>query len=223
MTETAFSALITRVHGNPVQIIQAQVAEDYAFEAGQYLLVYHNDIAIPLSIASSPTRLPELELHYRSTPGAADAEAMDKALLQRALTIGPATGDVRCGAPEQPLLVIAGGSGAALAFACAEYRASLPSVAPCTVLWCADEASDIYADSRLATYQPLNLVIKIDSQRSAANEGLLWLQTHAEEFRQHHIVLSGSPGFVYAATDTLLERGIAQAQMQSDVYAYAPR
>jgi len=39
----------------------------------------------------------------------------------------------------------------------------------------------------------------------------------------HQIVLCGSPGFVYAALDTLQAGGVLAEQTRSDVFAYAPR
>jgi len=36
-------------------------------------------------------------------------------------------------------------------------------------------------------------------------------------------MLAGSPGFVYAASDILIENGLLQANLHSDIFAYAPR
>ena len=120
----AVAADILHRSGHPVQRIVVEVPHDYNFEAGQYLCIEADGIAVPLSIASAPERLPELELHYRSTPGLREAEAVDELLTGSQLPLSPAQGDVRCGAPREPLLIIAGGSGAAQAFACAEHRAA---------------------------------------------------------------------------------------------------
>lgn len=205
-----------------MQRITLRIHGKYPFSAGQYLTVQGERINIPLSIASAPQRLPELELHYRSTPGAPEAEAMDTLLSGRQLQLSAAQGTVSCGAANRPLLLIAGGSGAAQAFSCAESR-SHQTEADTTVLWCADHADDLYDTERLAGYVNGQLHVCIDDRRTEENEGLSWLRKHGAEFRQHNVVLCGSPGFVYAVTDLLMARGFDNEALQSDVYAYAPR
>lgn len=205
-----------------MQRITLQVHGEYSFSAGQYLTVHSDDIDIPMSIASAPHRLPELELHYRSTPGAPEAQAMDALLSGSQLQLSAAQGQVNCAPPDQPLLLIAGGSGAAQAFSCAEHRAQHPD-SDTTVLWCADHVDDLYETERLAGYVNGQLQVCIDDRRTEANEGLSWLGEHSAAFHQHNVIICGSPGFVYAVTDLLAAQGISGAALQSDVYAYAPR
>ena len=119
-----YPAQIISIDGAPVRQITLKVPVDYTFEAGQYLLVTgDHDVQIPLSIASAPDALPLLHLHYRSTPGSADAAAMDAALDGAQLRISPAQGDVHSGDPAVEQLMVVGGSGAAQAFSCALHRA----------------------------------------------------------------------------------------------------
>jgi len=205
-----------------VQRIKLRVHGDYPFSAGQYLTVQGGGIGIPLSIASAPQRLPELELHYRSTPGAPEALAMDALLAGSQLQVSAAEGAVSCPTASQPLLLIAGGSGAAQAFSCAEHR-SHQSSADTTVLWCADHADDLYDTDRLAGYVNGQLQICIDDRRTEDNEGLTWLREHGEQFRGYAVIICGSPGFVYAVTDLLVAQGMDSGALQADVYAYAPR
>jgi CDP-4-dehydro-6-deoxyglucose reductase len=146
---------------------------------------------------------------------------MDSLLEQSNLVISEPAGEVHPGSLDQPLLVIAGGSGAAQAFACAEHRAQFSTTAPTTVLWCADQPQDLYSQDILASW--CQLITKVDDRRTPENEGLMWLKDHGAEYSNAHVVLAGSPGFVYAATDVLLEIGFNQAQLQADAYAYAPR
>lgn len=196
----------------------------YTFRAGQYLQIQAPDgTLIPLSIASSPTRLPELELHYRSTPDLHEAQVMDVLLTGSTLTFTRAMGDVRTGAPQQQLFVVAGGSGVAQAFSCAEYRHSSQATASTTILWCADQTQDIYQRARLASYNNLTLHVKIDERRTPDNEGMSWLADNCADFREAYVVLAGSPGFVYTATDILLRAGFNRNQLHADAYSYAPR
>ena len=198
--------------------------EPYTFRAGQYLQVQAPDgTLIPLSIASAPTRLPELELHYRSTPDLPEARVMDVLLTGNTLTITRAAGEVRCGAPNQPLFIAAGGSGAAQAFSCAEYRHATKAAASTTILWCADQPEDIYQTELLRSYARLDLQIVTDDRRTPDNEGMVWLAQHCQNFTNAYVVLAGGPGFVYATTDILLAAGFSPDQLHADAYTYAPR
>ena len=207
-----------------MQRIMLRMRNAYTFRAGQYLQVQApNGTLIPLSIASSPTRLPELELHYRSAPELAEAQIMDSLLTGSTLTFTRATGDVRSGAPHQRLFVIAGGNGAAQAFGCAEYRHTTSARASTIVLWCADQPQDIYNRDLLESYNDLDLHVKVDARRTPENEGLSWLDKHCSDYRDSYVVLAGGPGFVYTATDILLGHGFNRDQLHADVYSYAPR
>ncbi len=225
------NAEIVAVRGGPTQIITLAVDTGYRFRAGQYLeVVAPGDVRIPLSIASAPGRLPELELHYRSTPGLPEAEAMDNLLSAETLCITPARGDVRSGAPEQDVLLVAGGTGAAQAFSCAEYRSDKPGSGRTDIVWCADDAGDLYEIERLGGYSNVTLHTIVDDRRTPANEGLVWLRDNASRYAARntpadgaYVLLAGGPAFVYAALDVLLAEGIHQAQCHADVFSYAPR
>lgn len=224
MPEPLYTADILRITGQPVQQIVLRLRDNYSFRAGQYLQVQAPDgMLIPLSIASAPTRLPEIELHYRSDPNMPEAAAMDDLVTGSTLSFTRARGDVRCGAPHQALFIIAGGSGAAQAFSCAEYRAATYATGPTTVLWCADKAQDIYHREILEGYGGVELHIIVDDRRTPDNEGLTWLRDHCEGYKNAYVVLAGGPGFVYTTTDVLLAQGFARDQLHADVYTYAPR
>jgi CDP-4-dehydro-6-deoxyglucose reductase len=224
LPESLYTADILQTTGHPVQRIMLRMRDSYTFRAGQYLQIQAPDgTLIPLSIASSPTRLPELELHYRSAPELPEAQIMDTLLTGSTLTFTRAVGDVRCGAPHQRLFVIAGGSGAAQAFSCAEYRHATYARASTIVLWCADQAQDIYNSDLLTSYNDLDLHVKIDDRRTPDNEGLSWLDKHCADYGDSYVVLAGGPGFVYTATDILLGHGYNRNQLHADAYSYAPR
>ena len=222
------------------------VPGDYVFAAGQYLFIHirdrpdpgldpeldpqldsplHTDAALPLSIASAPATLPKLELHYRSTPGDDLAASFDARLAKLAaatdatLSISDAQGDVLAPSAAEDLLVVAGGTGISQALSCATHRASTGGHT--TVLWCADSLAEIYATDRFETLPSVDLVVRVDDRRTAENEGLAWLREQSDKFMDTHTILSGSPPFVYAATDVLASLGARR--LYSDVYAYAPR
>ena len=226
--QAQFEARITSLTGDTTQIVTLAVELGYRFRAGQYLnVITPEGFDVPLSIASSPTRLPALELHYRSTPELPEAAALDKALAGTVLRISAAHGDVRPGAPDQRVLIVAGGTGAAQAFSCAEYRHATRAGGGTTIVWCADDEDQLYETERLASYGATLHAI-VDNRRTAANEGLAWLRENGGDFAANgdddaYVLLAGGPPFVYAALDVLLETGIRQAQCHADVFSYAPR
>jgi len=210
-----------------VQRIVLRMPDAFDFRAGQYLEVVHPDGAIPLSIASAPERLPQLHLHYRSTPDLDDATRMD-ALLEAGgpLEIRGPGGDV---ALPRPLgghaLIAAGGTGIAQAMSFIDAWHFVPPTGTVTLLWCADAETDFYLRDELDALDApwLERVLIADDDRAATNRGLVWLRDRAAGLAGSHVVLAGGPGFVYAAFDALVGAGIEPAQVQSDVFSYAPR
>ena len=100
-----------------------------------------------------------------------------------------------------------------------------PPLLDVTLLFCAGTNADLYLRPWLADLDApwLNPILIADARRTPGNRGLTWLKDQAEKLLAHRIVLSGSPGFVYAATDTLTQSGIAESALESDVFSYAPR
>jgi len=228
-----FSCTMRTRSGAPVQRIVLDMPSRFAFRAGQYLEVVHPEGTIPLSIASGPRRLPELHLHYRSTPGIREAAWMDE-LLERGglLTVRGPAGDVTLpDADDLPLLLVAGGTGISQVCALIDELAEKPTRAPVTVLWCADAAEDLYCRAELEAVRQawLQLECTVDSRRGPDNAGM----RRIAEIGRHlaadaaptapWILLAGSPGFVYAASDALTGTGVDAACLHADAFAWAPR
>lgn len=210
----------------PIQILTLELTEPFAFAAGQYLTVQHPDgTEIPLSIASPPELLPVLHLHYRSTPGLAEASRMDELLEGTRLTLAGGMGEVQLtDADHRPLLLAAGGTGISQALCLALAQTSRHPDAPVQMLACADSDADLYFADLLPQGPAFSARLIADPARDGSNKGLNWLADHAGNLDPaQRIVLSGSPSFVYAATDTLIQAGIDESRMESDVYAWAPR
>jgi len=210
-----------------VQRIVLRMPHGFYFRPGQYLEVVHPEGAIPLSIASAPERLPELHLHYRSTPGFDEATRLD-ALLETGepLAIRGPGGDVALPRPlAGPVLIAAGGTGIAQAMSFIDAWHFAPPDSQVTLLWCADTETDFYLRDELDALDApwLERMLVADDDRDATNRGLVWLRERAPELFDSHVVLAGGPGFVYAVFDTLVEAGVDPVRMQSDVFSYAPR
>ncbi len=226
-----FIANVEAISGPPVRLIELRIdTPGFHFLAGQYLEIVHpSGEAIPMTIASSPMRLPRLCLHYRFIPDAPGAELLDELFsTQDKLSIRGPFGDVYVSAgdaPEVPLLLIAGGTGASQALAIIDDLEQRQCSTRVDLLACSDQPEDLYFRAELTANEPswLHATYIIDARRSAHNKAQLWLRDHASRFTEHRIVLSGSPGFVYTTLATLQTAGIARSQTSSDVYAYAPQ
>ena len=208
-----------------LQELTLTLPPDFRFRAGQYLEIeVGDDCRIPLSIASAPHRLPELHLHYRSTPGVRDAALLDGALASgEDLAIHGPFGDVCLANPlTGPLLIIAGGTGGGQALGLLdELLVDSPSQPVC-LLWCADSSEELYRPDWLQSLGCPWLTVQCiaDARRTPANRAMRWLRDHAPEYAAARIILSGSPGFVHAAVEVLQAAGVSRTLMESDVFAY---
>lgn len=208
-----------------VQILSVMPADPFVFDAGQYLEVLHPDgTAIALSIASPPEWLPVLTLHYRSTPGSPEAARMDALLREAApLTLRGPGGDVRLDVDDsRPLLLVCGGTGISQALCLATAQRLRHPATPVELLACVDHPADLYFRELLPDGIASTLIA--DPVREASNRGLAWLRSRAPGLpEQARVIISGSPPFVWAATDALTHSGVPADRLASDVYAWAPR
>lgn len=224
-----------------MRLLRLEAPSTFRFAAGQYVEVVHPDGRIPLSIASAPWRLPEIHLHYRSTPGVTEAQWMD-ALLEclNDLDIAGPSGSIRLEAPPPgPLVIVSGGTGGAQAWSLIDTLTKTPPDWPVGFLWCADDEPSLYLRDELRAMRLpwLHFEFVVDASRSADNRAMARLRDLAPGFSsllgeiagdsndipKPQVLLAGSPGFVYAATDVLLSAGLQPEQIRSDVYDYAPR
>ena len=128
-------------HESGVRRIKLALTREFRHRPGQYLNVVHPDGGlIPLSIASAPERLPELELHYRPTPGVIQADLMNDLLAHTAASAqwridGPHGNVTVEGPPTDTLWLIAGGTGIAQCCAIVEHLNRAAPTKPVTLLW----------------------------------------------------------------------------------------
>lgn len=225
-------ARIVRRTGGSVQEIVLHVEPTFEFAAGQYLeVLLPAGARIPLSIASGPWRLPEVYLHYRSTPGIAEAALFDELLkTSETLDIAGPCGDVRLEMPlAGPILIAAGGTGASQALGMLDELAEgLPRREvsfEVSFLWCADREADLYRKDWLASLNAdwLSTTLIADPRRDHDNRALAWLRSQSARLRDRRIYLCGGPQFVYAAADELEAGGVPREQLAADAFSYAPR
>jgi len=206
-----------------------------SFLPGQYLLVVDPDGApIAFSIASPPSALPHLALHYRPTPGSDDARRMDLLLqVGETLTLDLPHGD--CGItrpPTKPLVLIAGGTGISQArsivLALAEEAA-----APIHLYWGGATPEALYAreefDAVAARADAFAWTGAVETPAEGLRTGTI-AEVVAEDIAAGRIdlgtrdvLLCGGPPMVWGTVAALRPVGLVEALTRSDVFAYAPR
>lgn len=183
------------------------------------------DRAIAFTIASAPTRSPIIELHFRPVAGNDDARIIEH-LLQTATQWqfdGP-FGDVWVEPPvDEPLTIIAGGTGISQAHAIVEHLHNRMNTAPVRVVWSLVHASDAYCAEFFANVAAdsgwLEFRLVIDS--AGQSGAMCWIDAQ-DSLPTGSVILAGNPGFVYAVNDALTARGCS-ASIRADVFSYAPR
>ena len=213
------------LHDSGVRLIDLALVSPFEFKAGQYLNVVHpGGVRIPMSIASSPHRLPALQLHYRPLPGVPEAALMNELIASASqLRLDGPHGKV-CfeGTDDDELLLIAGGTGISQCCAIVDHLDHARRIRRATLVWSVASADQLYCDARLrACAGWLDYVAVID-QPNRENAAIAWLRG-APLPRSGRLVVSGGPGFVYAVVDVLMSLGIPQHSIESDVFSYAPR
>lgn len=225
MPEASARIVSVAHHDSGVRLITLALGSPFPFVAGQYLNVVHpGGVRIPMSIASAPDRLPQLELHYRPLPGVPEAALMNELLDgSRSLSIEGPHGDVRFDGPyDGDLLLIAGGSGISQCRAIIEHLRERKQAHRVRLVWSVTQSDQLYCDAELRAFARwLEYVPLVDAPNSE-NAAIVWLRT-AELPRSGRIVVSGGPGFVYAVADVLRAIGVGTAVIESDVFSYAPR
>jgi len=221
------AARITSISRLPCGVHRICIVLDSAFEqrAGQYLNVVHaSGATIPLSIASAPQRLPELELHYKSTPRVVEARLMDELLATAdVLDIDGPHGAVTVAGPHlAPLSLIAAGTGIAQCCAIVEHLRGVPQRAPVSLLWSVADAQQLYCEAQFQTPPAWLKYQAVIDRPGQVNAAVQWLAAR-DTPPPGRTIISGGPGFVYSIVDQLQRMGVMPEALESDVFSYAPR
>jgi CDP-4-dehydro-6-deoxyglucose reductase len=204
------------------------------FKAGQYLEVISGTRRFPFSIASAPTQSPILELHVRPTPDSADSDEF-KALLDEAkeLTIAAPKGDcIVEEAPDKPLVMLAASTGVTQMKSIIEHLLEKGLPHPTYLYWGVVSDQDLYMGDlchewheRDPNFHYIPVVSDPNSSPNWTGRTGLVGEAALEDFEDLNlnVIVGGSPGMVYGTLDMFLARGFEEANMQSDVFSYAPR
>lgn len=237
-TAKTVTARLTRVGSGATQLIETRIddEQDFNFEPGQYSAIELTaDLAVILSIASGPSRLPLVRFLYRETPGDAAAAKLSEALcsattLRLRAPQGRVCWPVSDGAEApKPRLFISAGTGIAQAFSVLEtlFDQAPERLAQCTLLALAGSQAEQLLHPEEARWIEQGLVVQRlnDPRIGPDNSGLQWLAEQAADLarQQTQILIGGGPAFVYTVHDLLVAGGVAPAQLHADAYEYAPR
>ena len=209
------------------------------FDAGQYL-----DIVLPdgnqasFSIGSAPEKLGEIELHIRHIEASVMSDAIVKYLLAHdSVEIELPKGNCVLHAnqltPETRLVMVAASTGFAQIKSAVEHLLASGVANPIDIYWGVRVAEDLYLDALpkewAAEHANVNFVpVVSEPEHSPDWKGRTGLLPSAilediTTFDDVNIFVSGSPAMVYALLDACEEKGFDEANMQADVFAYAPR
>ncbi|MAV26280.1 MAG: NAD(P)H-flavin reductase [Gammaproteobacteria bacterium] len=207
---------------------------DVSFNAGQYLELHLPEKKCPFSIASSPHQQDLIELHIRPTPGSEDSVQIE-AMLDNAseLTVTIPRGDCfLTKVPQRPLILIAASTGVTQMKSILEFVLHQGIQHPVALYWGVVADSDLYMNDLCESWAVHDLVTYVpvvsDPDTSPSWTGRTGLVGEAAltDFRDLSdisVVVGGGPAMVYATLDRFVEQGMAEANMQSDIFSYAPR
>ena len=225
---------ISHYHNGTRRII-IRPPEPVEFYAGQYLQLIVQDDKFPFSIASAPHNNEELELHIKPTPNSEESDRIEALLnFSERLDIEIPLGDCFItDAPNHPLILIAASTGVTQMKSIIEHLAQTGFEQPVYLYWGVLADSDFYLNELCETwvknYDDFQFVpVVSETDNAPAWQGRKGLVGEAvlkdfQDLTNLTIVVSGSPGMVYATYDAFIAAGMPPTNMKSDIFSYAPR
>lgn len=210
--------------------------KDTSFIAGQYLMiVLPSGEKVPYSIGSAPHELPSLTLYILVSDEASLAFKVIEHIQQNesvsiALPGGDAHVEQMPNALNEPLLLIAGGTGFAQMKSIFDDLIHKGHQGPVHFYWGLRTSADTFVMDWVNHHQSpdnfhVHVVVNEGSEDWNGRTGWLYeaiIEDHLE-LSNSHAFISGSVGMVYGTLDQLEAKGIKEGQCYSDVFSYAPR
>lgn len=220
-------------------VLPATASQAVSYFAGQYLeIIMPDGQQAAFSIGSAPEAGRNLELHVRHTP---DSQLSSDILahLQGSKTVEVELPKGGCYLQasklqsDQAIILAAASTGFSQVKSIMEHLIASGVKNPIHIYWGGRLAADLYmpelpaqwaAENENVTYHPVvsepgdscGWTGRVDLLPEAIKQDFSSLE-HVE------VYASGSPQMVYALLDACEGKGLEQAQMHSDVFAYAPR
>lgn len=209
------------------------------FTAGQYL-----DMLLPdgkqcsFSIGSAPEQGRDLELHIRHMPdsdmsNAVMAHLQDEQTVELELPKGDCCLAANVIDPNTHFIFAAASTGFAQVKSVVEHLLANQVPNQISIYWGARVEEDLYLEALPEQWAKEHANVSFvpvvsEPENCPSWNGRTGLLPAAvledfENFDGVEIFASGSPGMVYALLDAAETRGFNEAQMHSDVFAYAPR
>lgn len=220
--------------------LDSQDTDNMHYHAGQYL-----DICLPdgktasFSIASAPDQGRDLELHIRQVPGSEfNALILDTLRNQQAINVELPKGKVYLSqaevTPDTRFVFAAASTGFAQIKSMVEHLLANQVANPIDIYWGARVAADLYLErlpqqwaAEHANVHFVSVVSEPENSSGWTGRTGLMPDAIAEDLKAVDADLAvyacGSPGMVHALVDRLEEKGVAEEQIHSDVFAWAPR
>jgi CDP-4-dehydro-6-deoxyglucose reductase len=230
---------VERLKGYVFQVdIQLPAGKLPEFFPGQYLalsLPGKEDVSY-FSIASAPG-LREISLHIQADPHLLSAQEVVNYLQacldgKQAVSLSMPYGEAcLTRLPEQPVVLIAAGTGFAQMKSITEYLFTQQFRLPVSLYWGVRKAEDMYlqsmAEDWAARYENFSfypLIGELEENDSIEHHNRLSEAVMAEKnLLQSMVFVSGSPKLVFSVMDALMAAGLPVNQFYSDVLAYAVR
>lgn len=237
MTTTTTPVVIEQVEhfGNEVYQLFLKPEHSVRFAAGQYLEIQvAEDLWAPFSLAAAPGGA-LLELHVQYLPGRKTSELLQQQLQPgQSLLVRLATGECQLPEQEQPLLLVAAGTGFAQMKSLLEEAFKRQWQAPLTLYWGARTPPGLYALEQARNWQKhhpnFTFIPSVDladdtwqGRNASLTESLAMDFISPDSAAEVRGFVSGSPALVYAVEDLMMSRGMPEKRLLSDAHAYAPR
>lgn len=216
------------------QIIEARLrvnSADFHYAAGQYIeLLTKIQELKPYSIANAPNDNRIVHLHIRTSEQT--ASTIETLSLENTVQlIGPFGNCVYEQYPNEPLVLVAGGTGYVPFNALTEYASALPQSRPITLIWGGKHSSDLYYLDKVQQLQKTMQrfefypVIEEPETHWPGMQGTV-VSSLVERFQHlegHTLIASGPEAMVLHVRDTAVQLGIDPEHVFSDTFTYQPK
>jgi CDP-4-dehydro-6-deoxyglucose reductase len=206
--------------------LRLPAAEDFSFEAGQYL-----DVMLPggrrrsFSIASPPHDSRLLELHVRKVQGGEfSAPLFERAAQSALLSIEGPLGQFAYRAGTAPMLLIGGGTGIAPLLSILRHVVETGLKRDLRIYWGVRSERDLYAH---ATLEALARYVPVLSEASSAWAGRRGMVHEAvlediQDLQRYDVYAAGPPAMIGVVRREFALRGVAPERLYFDSFDYAP-
>ena len=190
--------------------------EFISYEAGQYLDILLQDQRLSYSIANAPLNSGTYHLHVRKSSLFTQGITLTLELPFGNCTLAKLN-------PNNPILLIAGGTGFAPIHAMLEQLLAQHDTRPTTLYWVTRSPDDLYFKDALQNWKNeqrnFNFVLQFSTNHSNALSDII-LSNHYTDINRIQIVLAGPFDMVYRLRDELVAHGIKTNQLFSDAFNF---